>query len=92
MNRSNLDVRTLARWLAVLAGTALAVAADVAWAQNVAGQFLTVIGEVRLVSPSGDRRPERGGEVREGESILTGPGALVQIRLADGGMLSIRVL
>jgi hypothetical protein len=65
-------------------------AATPAAAQNVAGRFLTVIGEVRVLSPGGDRRPERGEEVREGETILTGAGALTQIRLADGGMLSIR--
>lgn len=80
----------MARWLAAAAGTLLAAAAGTAWGQNVAGQFLTVIGEVRLLSPSGDRRPERGGDVREGDTILTAPGALVQVRLADGGMLSIR--
>jgi hypothetical protein len=71
-------------------GVVLAAAAFPAAAQNVAGRFLTVIGEVRVLSPSGDRRPERGEEVREGETILTGAGALTQIRLADGGMLSIR--
>jgi hypothetical protein len=49
-----------------------------------------VIGDVRVLSTAGDRVPERGGEVREGETILTGAGALTQIRLADGGMLSIR--
>lgn len=90
MNRANPKLRASARWLAALVGVSLALATGAALAQNVAGQFLTVIGEARLVGPSGDRRPERGGEVREGETILTGPGALVQIRLADGGMLSIR--
>lgn len=78
------------RWLAAVAGALLALATVSAWAQNVAGRFLTVIGDVRVLSPGGDRRPERGGEVREGETILTGAGALTQIRLADGGMLSIR--
>jgi len=68
----------------------LALSVGSAWAQNVAGRFLTVIGDVRVLSPSGDRQPERGSEVREGETILTGAGALTQIRLADGGLLSIR--
>lgn len=79
-----------ARWLSAIAGALLAFCVGSAWAQNVAGRFLTVIGDVRVLSPSGDRQPERGGEVREGETILTGAGALTQIRLADGGMLSIR--
>jgi hypothetical protein len=79
-----------ARWLCAVAGALLAVAAGPALAQNVAGRFLTVIGDVRVLNPGGDRRPERGEEVREGETILTGAGALTQIRLADGGMLSVR--
>ena len=76
-------------WSGIL-GVLLAAVALPAAAQNVAGRFLTVIGEVRVLGASGDRRPERGEEVREGETILTGAGALTQIRLADGGMLSIR--
>ncbi len=76
--------------MSAAAGALLAGCFPSAWAQNVAGRFLTVIGEVRVLSPSGDRTPERGGEVREGETILTGAGALTQIRLVDGGMLSIR--
>jgi hypothetical protein len=78
------------RWLSVTAGAFLALSTVSVWAQNVAGRFLTVIGDVRVLSPSGDRQPERGGEVREGDTILTGAGALTQIRLVDGGMLSIR--
>jgi hypothetical protein len=82
--------RSSSRWLSAAAGALLALSTVSAWAQNVAGRFLTVIGDVRVLSPGGDRRPERGDEVREGETILTGAGALTQIRLVDGGMLSIR--
>jgi hypothetical protein len=78
------------RWIGAVAGALLAAAAGSALAQNVAGRFLTAIGDVRVLGATGDRQPARGGEVREGETILTGAGALVQIRLADGGLLSIR--
>jgi hypothetical protein len=81
---------SFARWQCAIAGALLAMAACPALSQNVAGRFLTVIGDVRVLGAGGDRRPERGQEVREGETILTGAGALTQIRLADGGMLSIR--
>ena len=58
---------------------------------TAAGQFVAVVGEVRLVGRDGAARPaQRGGELREGDTVVTGPNALVQVRLADGGFLSIR--
>ena len=88
--KSRRSVWSSAQWVCAVAGGLLAAAAGSALAQNVAGRFLTVIGDVRVLGASGDRQPARGGEVHEGETILTGAGALVQIRLADGGLLSIR--
>jgi hypothetical protein len=56
-----------------------------------AGQFVAVVGEVRLLGRDGTPRvAERGGELREGDTVVTGANALVQVRLADGGFLSIR--
>lgn len=72
---------------ALIGGTIGAAAAQ----STPAGQFVAVVGEVRLVGRDGTpRAAARGGEVREGDTIVTGPSALVQVRLADGGFLSIR--
>ena len=79
-------------WYLGLAAALFAAAVGAARAQGTPpGQFVAVVGEVRLVGRDGTPRPaERGGEVREGDTIVTGPGAIAQIRLADGGFLSIR--
>src|SRR5262245_16001536 len=76
-------------WLALALGAA---ATGAAWAQGGPGvQFLTVVGDVRIVGADGRERPaERGAELRDGETIRTGVNALAQLRLADGGLLSIR--
>jgi len=79
-------------WYLVLAAALFAAMVGAVHAQGTPpGQFVAVVGEVRLTGRDGTPRPaERGGEVREGDTIVTGSGALVQIRLADGGFLSIR--
>jgi hypothetical protein len=72
-------------WLLAAAGTAGAQATQ------AAGQFLSASGDVRIVARDGASRPAaRGAELREGESIVTGPGALGQIRMADGTLMSVR--
>lgn len=66
------------------------VAAVPAWAQT-AGKFLVSIGDVKLVGKDGvTRLAERGGELREGDIIVTGANGLAQIRLQDNGLLSVR--
>src|SRR5512134_1904902 len=79
-------------WLVSLALALGAAAAGAAWAQGGPGvQFLTVVGHVRVVARDGTQRPaERGAELREGETVHTGQNALAQLRLADGGLLSVR--
>ena len=79
-------------WYLALVAVLFAAAMGAARAQGTPpGQFVAVVGEVRLVGRDGTPRPaERGGEVREGDTIVTGPSAIAQIRLADGGFLSIR--
>ena len=79
-------------WYLALVAALFAAMIGVVLAQGTSpGQFVAVVGEVRLVGRDGTTRPaERGGEVREGDTIATGPGAIAQIRLADGGFLSIR--
>jgi len=77
--------------LALAAGLCAALAGAAHAQANPAGQFVAVVGEVRLVGRDGTARAaERGGEIREGDTIVTGASALVQVRLADGGFLSIR--
>jgi FecR-like protein len=56
-----------------------------------AGRFLSVTGDVRVQAVDGKRRTaERGAEFREGDTIVTGPNALAQLRTADGGLVSVR--
>jgi FecR-like protein len=81
------------RHLLILAGACLAATTGAALAQGAtaAGRFLSVTGDVRVQAPDGKRRTaERGGEFREGDTVVTGPNALAQLRTADGGLLSVR--
>jgi hypothetical protein len=60
-------------------------------AQATAGQVMVVTGTVRVVDVQGKERTlEKGADVRSGDKIVTGQGALVQVRMNDGGYLSIR--
>jgi hypothetical protein len=70
----------------------LAAATPAAWAQaQAAGRFLSVTGDVGVVGSDGVRRnAERGGDIREGDTIVTGPEALAQARMSDGGLISVR--
>jgi hypothetical protein len=78
-------------WGVALAAAMLATAADHARAQGAPVQFVAVVGDVRILGRDGAQRPAaRGGELREGDTILTGASALAQLRLADGGMISVR--
>jgi hypothetical protein len=71
-------------WLAAMAGAALAQSSD-------AGKFLSVTGDVRVISRDGaPRAAQREAEFREGESIITGVGALAQLRMFDGALMSVR--
>lgn len=67
----------------------LAVLPGAAWAS--AGLFQFVSGDVRIVAPDGRERPaKKGGEISEGESVVSGNGATAQLRMTDGGILAIR--
>ncbi len=68
-------------WL--LSGTAMA--------QMPAGQVMVVTGSVKAINAQGKERSlEKGGELRDGDRIVTGDSGLAQVRMADGGYLSIR--
>lgn len=67
----------------------LAVLSNQAWAS--VGQFQFVSGDVRIVASDGrERQAQKGGEVNEGESVVSGRGATAQLRMTDGGILAIR--
>lgn len=56
-----------------------------------AGRFISVTGPVSIVGPDGSRRAaQRDDGLRPGESIVTGPDALAQLRLRDGSLFSVR--
>jgi hypothetical protein len=78
--------------LLAFAGLLFAGAGNGAWAQaQSAGRFVSVTGDVSLVGSDGSRRTaERGGDIREGDTIVTGPAALAQARMSDGGLISVR--
>lgn len=58
---------------------------------ELAGQVLAVSGEVSAVDSTGKARPlVRGAPIRQGDRVVTAEGALVQIKMADGGMISVR--
>lgn len=72
---------------ALLAGLVLPL--PQAWA--AAGQFQFVVGEVRLVQGDGrERAAEKGFEVNEGDTIVTGKTGSAQLRMADEGMIALR--
>lgn len=76
---------TLSALLAVLALCPLVANA------NTAGQFQAVVGSVQLTGKDGAlRAAQKGGELLEGDKIVTGDNALAQIKLTDGGYIAVR--
>ncbi|MEW6312812.1 MAG: FecR domain-containing protein [Pseudomonadota bacterium] len=60
-------------------------------ARAAAGMFQFAAGDVRLVNPAGVERAARKGEaLNEGDTILTGKDGVAQIKMADGGFISVR--
>src|SRR5687768_9080260 len=81
------------RYAILIIAALLAAASGGAWAQapQAAGRFVSVTGEVEVVGRDGARRnAERGGDIREGDTIVTGASALAQARMSDGGLISVR--
>jgi hypothetical protein len=65
--------------------------AGLAWAELGAGQVMVVTGSAKAVNAQGqERQLAKGAEVFAGDKIVTPEGGLVQLRLRDGGYLSVR--
>lgn len=80
-------------YLTVLAGAWVLGTSSAAWSQGAgaAGRFLAISGEVRVLGANGaSRLAERASDFREGETIVTGPTGLAQLRMSDGGLISVR--
>lgn len=76
------------RWLALVC---LMACVPGAWAQLSAARVMAVNGSTKAVNAQGHERSlEKGAEVFAGEKIVTAEGGLVQMRLNDGGYLSVR--
>jgi hypothetical protein len=81
----------LRRYGILIVALLLAATSAVAQAPQAAGRFVSVTGDVAVVGRDGARRAgERGGDIREGDTIITGDSALAQARMSDGGLISVR--
>ena len=84
----SLGARLLPALAVLLAAAAGPVAAQ---GDAVAGRFIAVTGEVKVLGSNGvTRSAERNGEFRQGDSIVTGANSLAQLRMSDGGAVSVR--
>lgn len=62
-----------------------------AQAQISAARVMSVSGDVKVTDAQGNVRAlQKGAEIKSGEKIITAEGALAQVRLNDGGFMSIR--
>ena len=80
------------RYGVLILAALLMVASPAAWCQaQAAGRFVSVTGNVVILGSDGVRRTaERGGDIKEGDTIVTGTDALAQARMSDGGLISVR--
>lgn len=79
------------QWLWVFALLSLAVAGHATAQDAAAGRFIAVVGDVKVLAPDGKWRIAiRNGEIRAGESIVTGQRSLAQLHMSDGGAVSVR--
>ena len=55
-----------------------------------AGKFNFVIGDVRIVGATGERKAEKGGEIEANEAIVSGADGIAQLRMSDGAFIAVR--
>jgi hypothetical protein len=78
-------------WPLILFAALVAATGPVCAQGTDAGRFLSVVGDVRVGREGAPQRvAQRAAEFYEGESIITGAGALAQLRMFDGALISVR--
>src|SRR6267378_388049 len=78
-------------WPLMLFAALVAATGPVCAQGTEAGRFLSVVGDVRVGREGAPQRvAQRAAEFYEGESITTGAGALAQLRMIDGALMSVR--
>lgn len=78
-------------YVCLMLATALLGCANRALAQNSAARVMSVSGLATATDPQGRERPlEKGVELFSGDKVVTTESALVQMRLHDGGYMSVR--
>ena len=78
-------------WRSLCVILLLAVGCAEALAQNTSGQVMVVTGPVKSFDLQGRERVlQKGDTVAPGDRIVTSENALVQLRMNDGGYLSVR--
>ena len=78
-------------WPLMLIAALVAAAGPVCAQGTEAGRFLSVVGDVRVGREGAPQRvAQRAAEFYEGESIVTAVGALAQLRMTDGALMSVR--
>src|SRR5438309_2156813 len=78
-------------WPLMLFAALVAAAVPVRAQGAEAGRFLSVVGDVRVGREGAPQRvAQRAAEFYEGESIVTAVGALAQLRMTDGALMSVR--
>lgn len=86
-NRSAPRTPWLAAWIATILCGLLAPA----WAQNSAAKVMSVSGTASAIDAQGRERPiAKGADVYAGDKVVTTETGLVQMRLHDGGYISVR--
>lgn len=77
--------------LSVLIVTILCGLVAPAWAQNSAARVMSVSGTASAIDPQGrERAITKGADVYAGDKVVTTESGLVQMRLHDGGYISVR--
>src|SRR2546427_1993573 len=78
-------------WPLMLFAALVAAAGPVCAQGTEAGRFLSVVGDVRVGREGASQRVAQcAAEFYEGESIVTAAGALAQLRMTDGALMSVR--
>src|SRR3989441_10129691 len=78
-------------WPLMLFAALVAATGPVCAQGTEAGRFLSVVGDVRVGREGAPQRvAQRAAEFYEGESIVTAVGALAQLRMTDGALMSVR--